>query len=230
MSRVILGTTEFSVFCLSVCRSTYRLTDVSHSSPELRSCRETSGEHACMIVPAYCWPSLGLGNTAGAEILQGDVWDSEIQPELKSCRETSGEHRPAPAAVPRTRSTGWICLRGLDLSPRARSVFASSLCEVKPGTSCWCPVLPPYHRMLFPDRIVPPTLDSLWGSERQPELRSCRETSGKHCNLLLTSCVHDCPAYCWRSLGIGHTAGAEILQGDVSDSEIQPEIPQCCIS
>ena len=24
--------------------------------------------------PAYCWPSLGLGNTAGAEILEGDVW------------------------------------------------------------------------------------------------------------------------------------------------------------
>ena len=28
------------------------------------------------------------------------------------------------------------------------------------------------------------------------------------------------------SLGLGHTAGAEILQGDVWDSEIQPEIPQ----
>ena len=24
--------------------------------------------------PASCWPSLGLGNTAGAEILEGDVW------------------------------------------------------------------------------------------------------------------------------------------------------------
>ena len=29
------------------------------------------------------------------------------------------------------------------------------------------------------------------------------------------ACVYDCPAYCWRSLGLGHTAGAEILQGDV---------------
>ena len=34
--------------------------------------------------------SLGLGHTAGAEILQGDVWDSNIQPELRSYRETSG--------------------------------------------------------------------------------------------------------------------------------------------
>ena len=25
-------------------------------------------------VSAYCRPSLGLGNTAGAEILEGDVW------------------------------------------------------------------------------------------------------------------------------------------------------------
>ena len=24
--------------------------------------------------PAYCWPSLGLGNTAGDRILEGDVW------------------------------------------------------------------------------------------------------------------------------------------------------------
>ena len=45
----------------------------------------------------------------------------------------------------------------------------------------------------------------------QPEPRSCRETSGVHCNLSLTSCVCDCPAYCWPSLGLGNTAGAEIL-------------------
>ena len=75
--------------------------------------------------------------------------------------------------------------------------------------------------------IVPPTVGPLWDSEIQPELRSCRETSGEHCNLLLTSCVYDCPAYCWRSLGLGHTAGAEILQGDVWDSEIQPELRSC---
>ena len=25
-----------------------------------------------------CWPSLGLGNTAGAEILEGDVWSTKI--------------------------------------------------------------------------------------------------------------------------------------------------------
>ena len=30
--------------------------------------------HKIVDCPAYCWPSLGLGNTAGAEILEGDVW------------------------------------------------------------------------------------------------------------------------------------------------------------
>ena len=29
--------------------------------------------------PAYCWPSLGLGNTAGAETLEGDVWGAQIR-------------------------------------------------------------------------------------------------------------------------------------------------------
>ena len=37
----------------------------------------------------YCRPSLGLGNTARAEILEGDV---EIQLEPRSWRETFGEH------------------------------------------------------------------------------------------------------------------------------------------
>ena len=55
----------------------------SEISPEPRSWRETSGEHPKRSTPshvnecpAYCWPSLGLGdgNTAGAEILEGDVW------------------------------------------------------------------------------------------------------------------------------------------------------------
>ena len=27
-----------------------------------------------VALSVYCWPSLGLGNTAGAEILEGDVW------------------------------------------------------------------------------------------------------------------------------------------------------------
>jgi len=36
---------------------------------------ETSGEHKiCHSRNSYCWPSLGLGNTAGAETLEGDVW------------------------------------------------------------------------------------------------------------------------------------------------------------
>ena len=38
---------------------------------------------------------------------------------------------------------------------------------------------------------------------------------GEQCNLSLTSCVYDCPAYWWPSLGLGNTAGAEILQEDV---------------
>ena len=69
--------------------------------------------------------------------------------------------------------------------------------------------------------IVPPTLGPLWGSETQPEPRSSPvydcpaeilgETSGSTENLSLTSRVHDCPAYCWPSLGLGNTAEAEIL-------------------
>ena len=51
-------------------------------------------------------------------------------------------------------------------------------------------------RSLSVGMIVPHTVGPLWESEVQPELRSCRETFGEHCNLLLTSCVYDCPAYC----------------------------------
>ena len=53
----------------------------SEIQPELRSWRETSGEHwnssiMCCTYDCngYCWPSLGLGNPARAEILEGDVW------------------------------------------------------------------------------------------------------------------------------------------------------------
>ena len=49
--------------------------------PEPRSWGETSGEHYKSNMPspnhdspAYCRPSLGLGNPARAEILEGDVW------------------------------------------------------------------------------------------------------------------------------------------------------------
>ena len=41
------------------------------SSRGLPNRRNTSCPHDC---PAYCCPSLGLGNTAGAETLAGDVW------------------------------------------------------------------------------------------------------------------------------------------------------------
>ena len=34
---------------------------------------EIGAQRAAQVVPAYCRPS-GLGNTAGAEILEGDVW------------------------------------------------------------------------------------------------------------------------------------------------------------
>ena len=86
----------------------------SEIQPELRSWREPSGEHSKPSITywaddstGYCWPSPGLGNTAGAEILEGAVWGafkiehyvrgrmiqpatvcplwgSEIQPELRS--------------------------------------------------------------------------------------------------------------------------------------------------
>ena len=91
--------------------------------------------------PAFCWPSLGLGNTTGAEILQETFL---IDPLL-------------------------------------------------------------YHAVRTAVRRLTDV------SHSSPELRSCRETSGEHCNLSLTSCVCDCPAYCWPSLGLGNTAGAEIL-------------------
>ena len=49
----------------------------------------------------------------------------------------------------------------------------------------------------------------------QPEPRPWRETSGEHYNLSLPLWRHDCPAYCWPSLGLGNPAKAEILEGDV---------------
>ncbi len=49
--------------------------------PEPRSWRETSGEHwnrsnigKTNDSNSYCEASLGLGNAARAEILEGDVW------------------------------------------------------------------------------------------------------------------------------------------------------------
>ena len=51
--------------------------------------------------------------------------------------------------------------------------------------------------------------------EIQPEPRSWREASGEHQNLPLISCAHDSHGYCWLSLGLGSTAGAEILEADV---------------
>ena len=49
--------------------------------PEPRSLRETSGGRCKSSITccphdflSYCWPSLGLGNPARAEILDGAVW------------------------------------------------------------------------------------------------------------------------------------------------------------
>ena len=49
--------------------------------PEPTTWSETSGEHCkssntCWVYDysAYCWPSLGLGNPARADILERDVW------------------------------------------------------------------------------------------------------------------------------------------------------------
>ena len=53
------------------------------------------------------------------------------------------------------------------------------------------------------------------GSEIKPEPKSGRETSGEHYNHSPSSLFDDSPAYCWPSLGLGNTAGAEILEGDV---------------
>ena len=63
--------------------------------------------------------------------------------------------------------------------------------------------------------IVPPTVAPLWGSEIQPEPRPWRETSGEHSNLSVPSLSNDSNSYCCPSLGLGNTAGAEILEGDV---------------
>ena len=53
----------------------------SEIQPEPTSWEETSGEHPNRSPSlgwydsnGYCWPSLGLGNPAGAEVLEGDVW------------------------------------------------------------------------------------------------------------------------------------------------------------
>ena len=51
--------------------------------------------------------------------------------------------------------------------------------------------------------------------EIQLEPRSWREASGEHQSLPLISCAHDSHGYCWLSLGLGSTAGAEILEADV---------------
>jgi len=63
--------------------------------------------------------------------------------------------------------------------------------------------------------IQTPTVAPLWGSEIQPEPRPWRETSGEHSNLSVPSRPDDSNSYCGPSLGLGNTAGAETLEGDV---------------
>ena len=160
----------------------------SEIQPELRFCRETSGEHCNLSLtscvcdcPAYCWPSLGLGNTAGAEIL--------------------------PTLVP----TVWPVCLSVCLSTLVPTVWPV-LARLPP------PSLPPCkcRNAYTPNAGSPlcgiPQSSNFVASRRVPTLL---HPFGEHCNLSLTSCVYDCPAYCWPSLGLGNTAGAEILQGDV---------------
>ena len=59
------------------------------------------------------------------------------------------------------------------------------------------------------------TVGPLRGSETQTEPRSWGRRLESTENLSLTPLSHDVPAYCWPSLGLRNTAGAEILEGDV---------------
>ena len=95
---------------------------------------------------------------------------------------------------------------------------------IAPPTVCplWKPFLVASRRVLTlwnactPDAGSPlcgiPQTSNFVASRRVPTLL---HPFGEHCNLSLTSCVYDCPAYCRPSLGLGNTAGAEILEGDV---------------
>ena len=63
--------------------------------------------------------------------------------------------------------------------------------------------------------IQGPTAGPLWGSEIQPEPTSSSETSGEQCNRGNCRGGMIFPGYCWPSLGLGNTARADILGGDV---------------
>ena len=70
--------------------------------PELRSWRETSGEHCKSSITCchhdsstYCRPSLGLGNPARAEILEGDVWGPPKIENSSVVNDSSGNCRPS---------------------------------------------------------------------------------------------------------------------------------------
>ena len=55
----------------------------------------------------------------------------------------------------------------------------------------------------------------LWGSEVPPEPTSWGETSGEQRKWSAAGVLNDSTGYCVASLGLGNTAGADILEGDV---------------
>ena len=110
----------------------------------------------------YCCPSLGLGNTAGAENLEGDVWRA-----LNSVpAETSGEHQ------------------NLSMTSWAHDFPSYCWLSLGLGNTADAEILGLESTKICPSRrfsmIVPPPVGPLWGSETQPEPRSWRETSGEH--------------------------------------------------
>ena len=141
--------------------------------------------------PAYCCPSLGLGNAAGAGILEEDVWGAlEIEQELQDVR---------------AHDFPGYCWPSLGLGNAAGAGILEG--DVwgghwKSSNTCGC--------MIFLATVGP-----LWGSEIPAgagilegdvwgALRSEQHVRN-----------HDCPGYCWPSLGLGNAAGAGILEGDV---------------
>ena len=93
--------------------------------------------------PAYCRPSLGLGNTAGAEILEGDGWRA-----LKSQR------------LQQTNDSRISCRPSLGLGNTAGA-------EILEGDVWRALKIEQTHHGLM---LVPPTVGPLWGPEIEPEM------------------------------------------------------------
>ena len=171
--------------------------------------------------PAYCWPSLGLGNTTGAEILQEtflidpllyhavrtavrrltDV--SHSSPELKSCRETSGDGFETdisrmcfllcPSICCCCAISGKLPSRGAPLSSPSKAVGAY------PQGTC-------RFENIDVSKAGCALLVKLVTQEPKNDVNANK--------LLYRRTQHQFPDS-WILLGLGTTAGAEILEGDV---------------